>query len=202
MSHWKKNKTNSYALKWIVYMATEGFGHLKYNVKFILEISSVMRGEALNSSLDHSSDPPAWGRLRAPLDVPVSLGDRQGKAVTSPSCCLLCGVMQWHPSLPNACTWFYSAQGTPSVKNQKSHNRKRAEVAACSVNISKWLLCQVVPLLVSSGVWMCGHYHIGCACHSHVQLSLSFYRKNMVQMILHLPVPNWKYNRSVLRPQF
>lgn len=40
-------------------MATEGFGHLKYNVKFILEISSVMRGEALNSSLDHSSDPPA-----------------------------------------------------------------------------------------------------------------------------------------------
>lgn len=62
-------------LKWITYMATEGFGNLKYNVKFKLEISSAMRGETLNSSLDYSSDPPASGRLRAPsvsLHIPGS----------------------------------------------------------------------------------------------------------------------------------
>lgn len=89
-------------LKWLVYMATEGFGSLKYNVKFKLEISSAIRGETLNSSLDHSSDPPASGRLRLPECPCISLGDRQAKAVPCPSCCLQCGDMQGHTSLPNA----------------------------------------------------------------------------------------------------
>lgn len=39
ISYWKKNKTYCYALKWIVYMATEGFGHLQYDIEFKLENS-------------------------------------------------------------------------------------------------------------------------------------------------------------------
>lgn len=202
-SQWKKNVTDCYALKWIIYTAMEGFGHSQYNTDFKLEISSAMRGEALNSSLDRSSDPPASGRLRAPwvsLHVP---GNRKAKAVPSPSCCLQCGVMQWHMSLPNAWTWIYSTQDIPSLKKQSSHSRRRTEVAACAVKMSKWLLHQVGQLLVSSGIWAWGHSHVGSACHSPSSSpSLASHRNNMAQMILHVLVPNWAYNTSVLRPQF
>lgn len=85
-------------LKWIAYMATEGFGNLKYNVKFKLEISSAMRGETLNSSLDHSSDPPCIRQAEGSLGVPEK---QKSQGCPSPSCCHQCGVLQGHTSLPN-----------------------------------------------------------------------------------------------------
>lgn len=41
-------------------------------------------------------------------------------------------------SLPNGCTWLYSAQDILSVKKkQKSHVKKITEVTACSMKMSK-----------------------------------------------------------------